>query len=396
MLLLDLRGLLFGLLLSLVIAVAMAVWLDRRLRRKETTGALLDVGELPSALDRAPFGVLVLEGLRTCRYANSYACRLLDLAAPPCRLPEEPWIQALNEDRIAARLEPAAETRYRMVSLPSDQVVRWWVTPWGDLDLVFLLDITAQQRAEQAARHLLSDLSHELRTPLATILTHLEVLRLPDISEEIGQQSLRLLKEEAQRMARLVNDMLELGRLETTVELERRPLDLLALAEEVVAQVSPQAEERDIELSLEADTPLPPVLGDPDRLRQVFLNLLNNAITYSRPGDRVMVSLQREREGIACAVRDTGPGIPAEHLPHVTRRFYRVAPQEVAGSGLGLALVEEILRRHQSRLEIESRAEGKETGTRVRFVLPEVPSMAEGEVMRELRGTLRNPGDREK
>lgn len=371
MLLFDLQWLLFGFLLLLVAAVAVAVWLDRRQRRKGDWEALPGVEEVRPVLERAPFGWLVLEGRRTCRYANPYACRLLGLASPPCQLPETAWVHLLNEDRVAARLEAGIEGRYRSsVSLPSDQVVRWWGTPWGGLDLVFLLDVTAQQRAEQAARFLLSDLSHELRTPLATILTHLQVLRLPDIPEDIGRQSLHLLKGEAQRMARLVNDMLELGRLETTVELERRPLDLLALVEEVVAQVTPQAEERKTRLSLEADAPLPLVVGDPDRLRQVFLNLLNNAITYSHLSDRVTVSLQREREGIACVVRDTGPGIPAEHLPHVTRRFYRVAPQEMEGSGLGLTLVEEILRRHQSRLEIESQTEGEDTGTCVRFVLP--------------------------
>jgi len=362
----QLKWLLFAFLLLLTIAVAVAVWLDRRLRQKEPDRR----AALWSVLEGAPFGVLVLEGPHTCRYANPYARRLLGLASPPCPLPGTAWAQLLNEDRAAARLEMDIEGRYRSVSLPSEQVVRWWVAPWGDLDLAFLLDVTAQQRAEQAARLLLSDLSHELRTPLATILTHLEVLLLPDISKEIGRQSLRLLKAEAQRMARLVNDMLELGRLETTVELERRPVDLLTVVEEAMAQIAPQAEEREIAISLEADAPLPLILGNADRLKQVFLNLLDNAVRYSRPGDRVVVSLRRVREGIACTVSDTGPGIPAEHLPYVTRRFYRAVPEGEGGSGLGLALVKEILRLHQSKLSIESQTEGEETGTCVRFVLP--------------------------
>ena len=109
---------------------------------------------------------------------------------------------------------------------------------------------------------------------------------------------------------------------------------------------------------------------------QVFLNPLDNVCKYSRPGDRVEVTLRRGREGIACAVYDTGPGIPAEHLPHITRRFYRADRRGMEGSGLGLALVKEILRRHQSRLEIESRAGGEETGTCARFILP----VSEGEV----------------
>jgi len=242
----------------------------------------------------------------------------------------------------------------------------------GDEDLVFLLDVTGQQRAEEAARSLVNDLSHELRTPLATILTHLEVLSLPDVSPGTGGQSVALLKAEARRMGRLVHQMLEIGRLETSGELERRPVDLLGLAEETVAQVAPLAAERSIALSLAADAPLPLALGDGDRLRQVLLNLLDNAVKYSRPGDRVVVSLEREPQGIRCTVRDSGPGVAAVHLPHLTRRFYRAAPQEVEGSGLGLALVAEILRRHESCLEIESQTEGEETGTRVWFVVPEV------------------------
>jgi len=365
LLVLDLRWLLFGLLLVLICAGAVAVWLDRRLQ----WGTFLSKGGILPVLERAPFGWLVLDKDLNCHYANPYARRLLGLTSSAGPLPDEEWVYHLDDDRATARRGDTAG-RYRTVFLPSKQVARWWIVSRDDWAVVFLLDVTAQQRAEQAARSLLSDLSHELRTPIATILTHLEVLSLPGISEEISQQSLRILKEESRRMARLVNDMLEFGRLETSTDMESRPVDLLMLVEEVVTQITPQAEERRMALSLQADAPLPLVVGDPDRLRQVFLNLLDNAVKFSRPGDRVVVSLRRGEQGIECAVCDSGPGIPAEHLPHVIRRFYRVAPEKTEGSGLGLALVEEILRRHQSHLEIESRTEGENTGTCARFILP--------------------------
>ncbi|MGH2542121.1 MAG: sensor histidine kinase, partial [Ardenticatenaceae bacterium] len=240
-------------------------------------------------------------------------------------------------------------------------------------DIVVVQDATAQQRAEQGARFLMSDLSHELRTPLAILLTHLEVLRLPALSAETREQSLHLMQVEARRMSRLVNSLLELGRLETSAEIEQRPVELLPLAEEVVAQVAPQAEEKSIRLSLHGDAPLPPVVGDADRLRQLLLILLDNALKYSQAGADVTVRLDHSAEGVSCEVRDTGPGIPAEHLPYLTRRFYRANQSEtVPGSGLGLALAAEILHRHGSQLMIESRSEGEDTGTRVRFVLPVV------------------------
>jgi len=372
MLFFDLRWVIFGLLLAVSAIVLLTVRLARW-RRKDRRASPLTPEGVHTILERASFGWLMLDGPRFYRYANPYARRLLALTSPDGPLPEAAWVPLLEEDRGAARGEVGAVGRYRSVSLPSDRVIRWWVTPWNEMDVVVVMEATAQHRAEQAASYLFSALSHELRTPIGTILTHLEILLLPDISEEIRQQSLHLLQMETRRMARLINQMLELGRLETSAEIERRPVDLLALVEQAIAQSAPQAEGRDIALSLQAQTPLPLVVGQEDRLLQVFLNLLDNGIKYSRPGDRVIVSLGRVEEGVECVVCDTGPGIPAEHLPHVSRRFYRAVPRKIEGSGLGLALVEEILRRHQSRLEIESRAVGEETGTRVYFVLPVLP-----------------------
>jgi two-component system phosphate regulon sensor histidine kinase PhoR len=363
----DLRLFIFVSLVLVAVVAAIAVALDRRRQRRRALAHALR--EAQQVLEKAPMGVLMMDEPRAYRYANPAACRLLELASPEGTLPEADWVPLLEEDREAGRGANDVGGRYRTASLASGEAVQWWVMPSPGGHLVFVQDVTSQQRAEQAAGYLLSALSHELRTPIATILTHLEILRLPDISTETGQQSLDLLKAEAQRMSRLVHDMLQLGRLETSAEMERGPVNLLAVAEQAIAQTSPRAEVRGVGLSLKADTPLPFVLGNADYLLQVFLNLLDNGCKYSRPGDQIEVSLHRREDGVKCAVCDTGPGIPAEHLPHVTRRFYRVDRHGSEGSGLGLALVKEILRRHRSRLTIESHAEGEDTGTCVHFAL---------------------------
>ena len=369
---LDLRGLGFALLAAVVAAVALAIFLARRLELRRaadrTPGAATR-----QVLASAPYGWLVLNGPDSYSYANPYARRLLELDAPTGSLPDEQWCALLDEDRHAVLVEVAPGGRYRSVPLVHKRFCSWWVTAAEDVTLVFLLDTTPQHRSEEASRTLLNGLSHELRTPLATLLTHLEMLGLPGVTTETKAQSVELMKLEARRMARLVNNMLELGRLDANADIERRPIDLLAVVDEAIAQVRPRAEETGIELTLEVATPLPLAVGDADRLKQVFLNLLDNAVKYSRPGDRVTASLRPERDGIRGAVRDTGPGIPAQHLPHLTERFYRAAPQAMEGSGLGLALVEEILARHQSRLEIESHTEGADTGTCVQFWLPALP-----------------------
>ena len=211
MLILDLKYLLFIFLLIVIILAALAIWLDGRFRRQQ----LLAPGKniLLPILEQAPFGYLALAGPQI-RYANACVRHLLGLASSET-LPEADWAALLGEDRQAIRTEAATSGRYRHVSLSSNQFVHWWVFAADELDIVFALDVTAQQQARQTSQFLFSGFSHELRTPIATILTHLEVLSAPNISEEIEQQSLHLLKQEAQRMSRLVNQMLMLGRLET-------------------------------------------------------------------------------------------------------------------------------------------------------------------------------------
>ena len=141
-----------------------------------------------------------------------------------------------------------AAGRLRNVTFPSGRTIRWWVNLQGQRDVVILQDVTGERRAQRAGRTLVSDLGHELRTPIATLLTHLEIMGLDDVGEEIRRQSLLLSRREAQRMSRLVNDMLELGRLETVESLVRRPLDLASLVQEVVLQNTPRARGIDITL----------------------------------------------------------------------------------------------------------------------------------------------------
>ncbi len=370
MFILDLRWLLFFFLLLITLVIYFLVTWQDRWRQRKRKMVLPNPEEMLTVLEYAPFGWLVLEKASSYSYANPYARRLFGLSSDRGLFPQAEWSQALGKDYEAAQGQPHGIGQYRSVSISSGRTIRWWITTRNDRSFVFLLDVTTHQRAEQAISYLFSALSHELRTPLGTILTHLEVLRLPDIPGETREQSLRLLKAETKQLSQLVNQMLELGRLETSSGIERRPVDLLTLVEKAIARLSARAEERRIDLSLQSDAPLPLVLGDKGRLTQVFSNLLENAIKYCRPGDQVEVCLGPTKAGVRCSVRDSGPGIPAEHLPHITRPFYRAVPQEADGIGLGLALVKEILRRHQSELEIESEAEGKKTGTRVCFVLP--------------------------
>ncbi|MCB9421480.1 MAG: hypothetical protein H6667_16875 [Ardenticatenaceae bacterium] len=313
------------------------------------------------ALDSAPVGLVLLDRKTAVAYANTPAQRLLN---------DEVLAELLRDARSLVNGKRPS-SHYRVFNLPGDRAVSWWIYALEQGSLVLLTDLSQQRQAERTSQLFLNSLSHELRTPLTAVLAHLEVLRAPDLPGSVRDNSLRLIHQETNRIARLVQSLLDLSRLETTAELERRPTDLLLLAEEAIADVILKAEACQITISLQANTGLSRVLADPDKLKQVFLNVLDNGVKYGRSGDKIEVSLHKVPAGIAVIIRDTGPGIPAEHLPHIGQRLYRVRT-DVEGSGLGLALVGEILRRHQSELMIESKAEGNETGTAVSFTLPEV------------------------
>jgi signal transduction histidine kinase len=377
MLVVSLRWVLFGVLvLAVAIAGGVAWLLDRRERAWRSPWPF--PAQARPIFEQAPFGLVLLGRPETYHYANSYAQRLLGLADLSGALPTAPWAEALAQDCATAQATSPAVGRYRGIAL-DERFVRWWVTAWQadetspPVFALFVLDATAQQRAERSAHELFSDLAHELRTPIATILTHLQVLALPALSGDAKRQSLDLMQVEARRMSRMSNALLDLSRLQITDQIDRQPVDLLPLVQEIVAQMRPRALEKAVALDFESDAPLELVIGDAGRLKQVFLNLLDNALKYVRPGDHVGVSLRQGQNAILCTVQDDGPGIPAHHLPHITKRFYRGVPEGSGGSGLGLALVKEILERHGSDLVIASEAQGDQTGTEVRFELPILP-----------------------
>ncbi|MGC9522654.1 MAG: ATP-binding protein [Anaerolineae bacterium] len=247
-------------------------------------------------------------------------------------------------------------------------------------------DMTQRLRAaRQMQTTFVANVSHELRTPLTAIKGMVETLRAGAVDDvTVRDRFLATVESETDRLIRLVNDLMVLTRADTeALNLRRETLDLVEVARAICRRMAPQAEARDITLAIEADPPLPMAWADRDRVAQVLINLLDNAIKYSHPGGRVVVRLapDGETDGVMVAVQDQGIGIPAEDLPHIGERFYRADKararartrarvQEGAaqsGSGLGLSIAEALVEAHGGRLWVESE-EG--TGTTVRFSLP--------------------------
>ena len=229
--------------------------------------------------------------------------------------------------------------------------------------LLSLRDLTEARRVERMRADFIANASHELRTPLASLLGFVETLQGPAQGDPVARaRFLTIMRDQGRRMARLIDDLLSLSRIEQKQHL--RPstqVDLAQIVRHVADTLAPMAREWGVELALEADEPVV-VIGERDELVRVAENLIENAIKYgARPdaaGARVEISvLPRAKDG-ALVVRDFGCGIPAEHLPRLTERFYRVDPGQSRaknGTGLGLALVKHILTRHRGRLTITSR-----------------------------------------
>jgi len=224
---------------------------------------------------------------------------------------------------------------------------------------------------ESMRRRLIGDVSHELRTPLTAIKGSMEGLMdgvLP-ANDEIFQQ----IHAEADRLNRLVDDLQELSRVEShAYQLDFRSLDVSSLIQTVAQRLAPQAQTKRISLDFELTPGLPLVHADEDRAIQILTNLTGNALQYTPESGRVTINVKQIKDEIQFSVRDTGIGIPPEHLPHIFDRFYRVdksrSRQAGGGSGIGLTIARALVEAHGGIIWVESEGEGK--GSAFNFTLP--------------------------
>ncbi|WP_134495864.1 ATP-binding protein [Microvirga pakistanensis] len=249
--------------------------------------------------------------------------------------------------------------------------------------VLFFRDLTSARRLEAMRADFVANASHELRTPLASLLGFVETLQGPARDDPGARERfLEIMRVQAQRMRRLIDDLLSLSRIEMRAHVPpTQVVDLGSLVAPMVETFSPAAKEKGVMIR----AALPPrpvrVLGDRDELLRVIENLIENAVKYGESGGAVDVTVEsveadrgpQDRLAVL-SVQDYGPGIAPEHLPRLTERFYRVdvaQSRDKGGTGLGLAIVKHIVNRHRGRLDIAS-----EPGQGARFTvrLPEAPS----------------------
>lgn len=259
----------------------------------------------------------------------------------------------------AARGEPA---RFELVDrMPLQRAFDVHVSPLGaGYVLMVLEDLTERRKLERMRVDFIANASHELRTPLASVIGFVETLKGPARNDPAASQRfLGIMEDQARRMARLVDDLLSLSRIELQAHV--RPTDRISLqdaARQILDGLRQLATDNNV--TLQFDAPREPVMvqGDRDEILRVFENLIENAVKYGGQGGKVIITIGRRGANEAFAsVRDHGPGIAPEHLPRLTERFYRADPaasRQSNGTGLGLAIVKHIMLRHRGRLEIDS------------------------------------------
>ncbi len=252
---------------------------------------------------------------------------------------------------------------HERIEAPSQDELGAWATSFNQM-------AEALERTERRRLELIGDVAHELRTPLSGIKSSLEGLIDGILTCEAD--TFFSLQREVSRMERLVHDLDDLSRVVAgQIRLELQPVDLKELIDTAAARLQPQYEDKGVALHLEIPPGLPQVMVDANRMTQVLLNLLGNAVQYTPSGGQVVIRAWAGRGELAVAVQDSGIGISPEHLPHIFERFYRVDKSRSragGGSGIGLTIAQHLVEAHGGHLRAASAGPGQ--GSTFTIALP--------------------------
>jgi len=311
---------------------------------RESTGALSDAG-------------IILNAENEIVWFNPAATRLLGLD-PATDIGNRLDNLVRHPDFVAYLAKPTPEP----VMVPSPTEESGWlaaqIVPYGkDQRLAIIRDITREINLERMRRDFVANASHELRSPLTVIGGYLDALAEDEAMPPAWRGPIGEMQRQADRMTRILRDLIELSRLESSEKTESdEVVDVAGMLELIAREFQSLGGERPaVSLALDTDAAL---LGNESELHSIFHNLVNNAVRFTPPSGAVKISWRADDEGAVFEVMDTGIGIPEEQIPRITERFYRVDPgrsRASGGTGLGLAIVKHALQRHDGTLHIRSR-----------------------------------------
>jgi len=315
---------------------------------------------LETLFDALPDAVFLLSGGSGLLYANKAAQQVFPLAREKV-LALPAVVSALAQ--LAQRPEPVNMEIQLPLQVPhhySFTAIQLGAGAGEQLRIALIFhDVTELKRSIQLREDFVTNVSHELKTPLTSLLGFIETMKShPAADVETRTRFLSIMEAQATRMKNLVHDLLSLARIEFDEHTQpANPTDLLYVVQQAMALLEAKAQENNVQMRVEAPANLRHVLGDMPQLMQMATNLIGNAISYTRPGTEVVAQLSEVDDGVKLEVLDQGAGIPPEHIPRVTERFYRVDPgrsRDSGGTGIGLAIVKHVVNRHRGELLITS------------------------------------------
>ncbi len=329
---------------------------------------------LVALIDSLNEGVIAVNAKRQVVRINVAGRALLNVRDgvpfPIDRLPRDRTLHVAIHDTLRGESTDMSELDIggRLVSLTARPLA-------GGGAVVAFFDLTAVRRLETVRRDFVANVSHELKTPLTIIGGFAETLAVDDPPPARRKEFAEMIRSNAHRMQRLVDDLLDLSRIESGGWVPNpSPTDVRALASEIAEQLRRSADSKGITFEIAVDESAATVHADPTALRQIMANLLENAVRHTG-GGTVSIRTSRGSGGVTVQVADTGPGIPAEHLSRIFERFYRVdtgRARSSGGTGLGLAIVKHLVEAHGGHARADS-AVGR--GTTIRVFFPDRPGL---------------------
>jgi len=327
---------------------------------------------LATVLEQLTDGVIIVDMNGLIQFANPAAQRLFETSSTLGRSVTE---VLRNHQLVDAwrRCQQTGEMQSESVELPARrQFLQVIAIPDSHASGSLLLaqDLTRVRRLETVRRDFISNISHELRTPLASLKALTETLQNGALTDpQAGPRFLGRINAEVDALTQMAQELLDLSRIESgQVELMLAPLSPKKLVSSAADRMRMQAERAGLGLSVECEERLPAILADQSRLEQVLVNIIHNAVKFTKPGGRITVKAESTSGGVGFSVRDSGVGIPFESLSRIFERFYRVDKSRTgSGTGLGLSISKHIVEAHGGSIWAESR-EGE--GSVFHFVIP--------------------------
>ena len=327
---------------------------------------------LATVLEQLTDGVLIADADGRVHFANPAASKLFGAHNPT----QQSVAQVVRSHQLIEAWKRCQQTRQvqiESVELPTrKQYLQIIVIPdkHEGGSLLLAQDLTQVRKLETVRRDFISNVSHELRTPLASLKALTETLQNGALSDpEAGPRFLERIHTEVDTLTQMTQELLDLSRIESgQVQLNFESVAPRKLIYSAADRMKAQVERANLKLNVRCEDGLPEILGDKSRLEQVLVNLIHNAVKFTKPGGEITLRAEPAPGGVRCAVQDTGIGIPSESLPRIFERFYRVdSSRSGSGTGLGLSISKHIIEAHGGQIWAESE-EGR--GSAFYFLLP--------------------------